>query len=115
MSRFATDHAIQPHGTAAIAGAGPDPSATIAAVAVALSLGTGAIILTAAAVVLGAGAIVQAAWPKAAAELLSQAAFACGGVAFLGDGAIGGGWKIWYRVLLLIDRDVSQGNITFVL
>jgi len=28
---------------------------------------------------------------------------------------VGGGWKIRYRVLLLIDRDVSQGNITFVL
>jgi hypothetical protein len=62
--------------------------AAIAAVAVALRLGTDAIVLTAAAVVLGAGAIVQAAYPKAAAELLSQAALACGGVAFLGDGAI---------------------------
>jgi 3-phenylpropionate/cinnamic acid dioxygenase small subunit len=28
---------------------------------------------------------------------------------------VGGGWKIRYRVLLRIDRDVPQGNITFVL
>ena len=62
--------------------------AAIAAVAAALGLGPGALILAAAAVVLAAGAIVQAACPKAAAELLSQAALACGGVAFLGDGAI---------------------------
>jgi 3-phenylpropionate/cinnamic acid dioxygenase small subunit len=27
----------------------------------------------------------------------------------------GDGWKIRYRVLLLIDRDISQGNITFLL
>jgi len=24
-------------------------------------------------------------------------------------------WKIRYRVLLLLDRDVSQGNTTFIL
>ena len=62
--------------------------AAIAAVAAAPGLGPSALIFAAAAVVLAAGAIVQATCPKAAAELLAQAALTCGGVAFLGDGAI---------------------------
>jgi hypothetical protein len=27
----------------------------------------------------------------------------------------GDGWRIKYRVLVLLDRDVAQGNITFIL